>query len=548
VVPATPPPPPSSMLLCDTFNFAAVTQQAGGPPNPTTCSLSAPTMITQVATYQYNGGNGAAPGTISLQLPGGQTFGPFTATGVAGQSGPNEAWVATPNVIVPAGTHIVIDSNPATWSYNTGSNNSGFVREWGSAVNVSTLSFVTQPTDTNVNQIISPAVQVKATDSTGAAVPFIAITVSIGGSGGTLLGTTTQTTDGTGVATFADLSVNFAETYTMFANAAGSTAQASSSSFMVIGWVSETAFADPRPNGGAGGTVGIQDGAASLINGKIYVSHGFRSIDSNLLSVYSIVNNSWSHDPAALPTAATARSYLGSGVANGKHYAIGGEAFGRPLQIFATVEQYDPVANAWTTMASMPTPRAGLGVASWNNLIYAVGGRNGGTDGQGTIFNALEVFDPVKNAWGVLSPMPTAVSDISATVAYNNKIYVFGGATGFNATNNTVTVVNLVQIYDIANASWSAGTPMPTARAAALAGVFGNRIIVFGGVDTNMVNLGVSEIYDPAMDKWTAGPAMLTPAGEMCQGVIFDGTNVFAIGQFGAGEGATSAPVQDLQF
>jgi Kelch motif len=544
VLPATPPAPPSSTLLCDNFNFATVTQQAGGPPNPTTCSLSVPTKITQVATYHYNGGFGAAPGTISL-LVGGKTIGPFTATGVQGQSGPNEAWVATPNVIVPAGTMTIIDSGSDTWSFNTGSNNAGFARVWGSAIQASGLSFITQPTDTIVNQTISPAVQVMATDRTGAALPFIAITVSIGGSGGTLLGTTTQTTNASGIATFSDLSVNFAETYTMFATAGGG-AQATSSLFMVLGWVSETAFADPRPNAGGGSTVGIQNGAASLINGKIYVSHGFRSIDSNLLSIYSVVNNSWSHD-SALPTAAVARSYLGSGVANGKHYAIGGEAFGQPVQIFATVEQYDPVANTWTTMTSMPTARAGLGVASWNNLIYAIGGRNGATDGQGTIFNALERFDPVSNSWTTLSAMPTAVSDISATVAYNNKIYVFGGATGFNATTSTVTVVNVLQIYDIANNTWTSGTPMPTARAAALAGVFGTHIVVFGGIDANAANLGVSEIYDPAADQWSAGPSLLTPAGEMCQGVIFDGTNVFAIGQGGA-QTNTSVPVQNFQF
>jgi N-acetylneuraminic acid mutarotase len=544
VVPATPPTPPSSVLLCDNFNGLTVTQQVGGPPNPTTCSFSAATMITQVATYHYNSGAGDPPGTISL-LFGGKTFGPSAATGVPGQSGPNEAWVATPNVILPAGTITIIDSNPATWSFNTGSNNAGFVRVWGSAIQASGLSFVTQPTDTIVNHTISPAVQVRATDSTGAPLPFIAITVSIGGSGGTLLGTTTQTTNASGIATFSDLSVNFAETYTMFATAGGD-AQATSSSFMVLGWVSETAFADPRPNAGGSGTVGIQNGAASLINGKIYVSHGFRSIDSNLLSIYSVVNNSWSHD-SALPTAAVARSYLGSGVANGKHYAIGGEAFGEPVQIFATVEQYDPVANTWTTMTSMPTARAGLGVASWNNLIYALGGRNGATDGQGTIFNALERFDPVSNSWTTLSAMPTAVSDISATVAYNNKIYVFGGATGFNATTNTLTVVNLLQIYDIANNTWTTGTSMPTARAAALAGVFGTHIVVFGGVDANAANLGVSEIYDPAADQWSAGPSLLTTAGEMCQGVIFDGTNVFAIGQGGA-QTSTSVPVQNFQF
>ena len=223
VVPSTPAPPTGlSTLLFDNFNYATVTQQAGGPPNPTTFYVPSTAEITQLATYHYNGGNGAVPGTtgtISIQRQDGLIFGPFAATGVPGQSGPNEAWVATPNVIVPAGTYTVIDTGSSTWSYNaTFSTNAsgqvacncGFTRVWGFAIQVSTLSFVTQPIGTIVNQTISPPVQVKASDSSGAVLPFIAITISIGAnpSGGTLSGTLTQTTDATGIATFSDLSID----------------------------------------------------------------------------------------------------------------------------------------------------------------------------------------------------------------------------------------------------------------------------------------------------------------------------------------------------
>ena len=138
VVPAT-AAPATGTLLCNSFNADAVTQQAGGPPSSFTCLLSA-TKITQLATYHYNNGAGATPGTVSIQRQDGLTFGPFTATGVAGQGGANEAWVATPNVIVPAGTYKVIDSGLATWSYNTGSNNAGFMRLWGFAVGVPTFT------------------------------------------------------------------------------------------------------------------------------------------------------------------------------------------------------------------------------------------------------------------------------------------------------------------------------------------------------------------------------------------------------------------------
>jgi len=226
VTPSTPAPPTGlSTLLFDNFNAAGV---SSGPQNPTTFVLNSTSEITQLATYHWNGGAGATPGTIALQLqvPSGvvPTFGPFMTVGVSGQNNvANAAWVATPNVIVPAGTYTVVDSGPATWSFNSGSNNSGFTRVWGFAVQASALSFVTQPTRTIANQTISPAVQVKATDSSPvpAALPFIAITISIGSnpSGGTLSGTLTQTTDATGVATFNDLSIDKAGSgYTLMAS------------------------------------------------------------------------------------------------------------------------------------------------------------------------------------------------------------------------------------------------------------------------------------------------------------------------------------------
>lgn len=219
VVPSTPGPPAGgSNLLFDNFNFATVTQQAGGPPNPTTFVLASPTHITQVADYHWNNGTGAAPGTIGIQEVGvveGGFFGSFNAVGASGQNNtPNAAWVATPNITLPAGTFSIVDSGAGTWSYNGTSFNSseqlncGFTRVWGYALNVSALTFVTQPGNATASPQLLPPFQVKATDSSGAALPFFAITIKLGSGAGNLSGTLTQTTGATGVATFNDLAID----------------------------------------------------------------------------------------------------------------------------------------------------------------------------------------------------------------------------------------------------------------------------------------------------------------------------------------------------
>jgi hypothetical protein len=172
-----------------------------------------------------------------------------------------------------------------------------------------------------------------------------------------------------------------------------------------------------------------------------------------------------------------------------------------------------------------------VAAAGIGDIIYAVGGRTGATFGSGAILGSNEVYDACTNAWGILPPMPIPVSDAYSTVAYNNRVYVFGGATGPG------TATNATQIYDVAAATWSLGAPMPTARGAAMAGIIDGLIAVYGGYDpASGLDLAVTEIYDPASNGWSAGPAMPNPVSEMAQGATYDAGGCYAIGSgiFGA--------------
>jgi len=112
----------------------------------------------------------------------------------AGLFGPRALWAAALN---PGGL---------------GGTKSGIRTQFGPKVvaNV-TLTFTQQPTSTKVNTLISPAVKIRATDAGGATVPNVSITlgaINNNGANVVLNGTTTQTTDATGVATYNDLSEN----------------------------------------------------------------------------------------------------------------------------------------------------------------------------------------------------------------------------------------------------------------------------------------------------------------------------------------------------
>ena len=281
-------------------------------------------------------------------------------------------------------------------------------------------------------------------------------------------------------------------------------------------WSNGAPFTDPRSGSG-----GIEGAAASHISGKIYVSHGFEQIigDTIFISSYDIATDTWTHGGAGLPDApGTPRAELAGAAALAKHYAIGG----RPGPS-AAVEEFDPVAGTWATKMSMPTARAtehsAVEVAG---KIYVIGGRTGGAPASPVVLSANEKYDPVADAWAPLSPIPIAVSD-TVTLAFNNKIYVFGG---FDVT---LLVTNHVQIYDIATDTWNAGTPMPTARASLQAGMCGSNMHLIGGVDNTLFpNLQTHEVYDPITDSWSVD--LPVPVGTSEIQAVSAANKIFLIG------------------
>jgi hypothetical protein len=100
---------------------------------PTTFRITESWLVTEIGTYHWNDGNGAEPGTISLRADDGTTYGPWPASGMEGQGGvPNANWIVKPNVVIPAGTYTVIDSDPATWAQNDQTGGAGMA--WGKGV------------------------------------------------------------------------------------------------------------------------------------------------------------------------------------------------------------------------------------------------------------------------------------------------------------------------------------------------------------------------------------------------------------------------------
>src|SRR6476620_10615210 len=148
--------------------------------------------------------------------------------------------------------------------------------------------------------------------------------------------------------------------------------------------------------------------------------------------------------------------------------------------------RWNPNTQIWTQLANMPTAKQNIQGACWNGKIYVPGGFNGAHITENAI------YDIATNTWTTGAPLPAPQT--GANVAFNNKIYNFGGNPGPQST---------VTIYDIAANTWSNGAAMPvgiTYGRATVAALGPPYAYYAGGITTVTVNTLYR--YDFAANTW----------------------------------------------
>src|ERR1019366_6103039 len=135
-----------------------------------------------------------------------------------------------------------------------------------------------------------------------------------------------------------------------------------------------------------------------------------------------------------------------------------------------TTKFYDPVANTWTTAASLPTPTLNAASAVVANILYIFGGST-----SSGITNEVWAYNPKTNTWATKTAIPTARQGAVAVVE-NNIVYVIGGNTA--STNRLSTV----ESYDPATNDWTTEAPLIVAKARPASGLLGATILAAGGL------------------------------------------------------------------
>ena len=268
-------------------------------------------------------------------------------------------------------------------------------------------------------------------------------------------------------------------------------------------------------------------GVAAL-NGKFYTVGGLNwpSAIATVLE-YDPTSDVWSSRSNML----SARYAPAAAAINGKIYAFGGSV-GSSVNATATVEEYDPVANTWASKASMFTARFAHAAVAMNGKIYVIGGR---PTADGPTLASVEEFDPVLNTWSVKADMPTPRLSFGAT-ALNGKIYVVGGGTYSGGG------VAAVYSYDPSLNMWATNASLPTMRGTLATVTVNGTILAMGGDVGIPGGSAAVEEYNPASNVWTIKTNMPTTRNECFAVVMNDKVFVFGGYDQWTMEVATIAP------
>ena len=189
-----------------------------------------------------------------------------------------------------------------------------------------------------------------------------------------------------------------------------------------------------------------------------------------------------------------------------------------------------PALSSWSIVANYPAVIQSPAVSTDGTYAYS----GGGSDNFVPI-DGFYRYDPVADMWTTLASLPQALFDARATYATSvNKIYVFGG---LDAGSN---VLNTTYIYDIATDSWTTGAAMPAARFFPAVAYYGanGKIYVIGGLDGSFLEANQTWEYDPVADTWDTSRTSIPVAMGGSATSIVD-QNIYVAGSYGATGGTT---------
>jgi N-acetylneuraminic acid mutarotase len=233
----------------------------------------------------------------------------------------------------------------------------------------------------------------------------------------------------------------------------------------------------------------------------------------------------------ALHKSLVTRSEVGAARIGAFAYVVGGFTGDAAHATTAAVERYDLGSDRWKRVHDMPVPLNHTAAAAYRGDLYVLGGYSD-ANGLSKPVATLYQYNPTTDHWSTLPSAPSARAAHTMGVI-GDRLYVAGGARGGQA-------LKTLEIYDFKAHKWSTGPSMKTAREH-LAGVAaGGFFYVLAGRAAGKGNFKVAERYDPRKNRWQQLPDMKHARGGIACGVVHGKIVVFG----GEEAGGTIARVE----
>jgi serine/threonine protein kinase/N-acetylneuraminic acid mutarotase len=216
--------------------------------------------------------------------------------------------------------------------------------------------------------------------------------------------------------------------------------------------------------------------------------------------------------------------------ADGTIWIFGGMGAGN--RVTGSHEGYDPAIDSWKGGEDVPVPVQHAMSATWQDTPIVLGGWQ--TEGANPKVATDRVWRIVNSRWTELPPLLQPRAAGVATVV-GDRVIVTGGV------DASGKLLNTTEIFD--GTSWKLGAPVPTPRQMLGAASDGKLVYTVGG-SNGTADLAAVEAYDPAADTWTSLPEV--PGRRSDFGVAITDGRLVAVGGMSQGEVLNSVVAFDL--
>jgi N-acetylneuraminic acid mutarotase len=216
--------------------------------------------------------------------------------------------------------------------------------------------------------------------------------------------------------------------------------------------------------------------------------------------------------------------------ADGTIWIFGG--IGGDNRVSGRHEGYDPAIDSWKGGDDLPVPVQYAISVTWQGNPVVLGGWR--TQGNNQKVATDRVWRVVNSRWVDLPPLLQPRAAAAAGVV-GDRIVVTGGV------DANGKLLNTTEIFD--GNSWKLGAPMPTPRQM-LAGAADDKMVYAVGGTNGTSDLATVEAYDPVTNVWTTLPDLAQPRSDF--GVAVADQRLVAVGGKSAGQVLKSVAMLDL--